>query len=105
MVRALLPVLLVACAVNGSGPAPVIARPPPDPDRMPTAVLDKQDPGADTSKNPVLSRTSAHYVDNDSQWAGCLRLLACNSGGGSGDASGLLIVIAALAATRRRNRS
>jgi hypothetical protein len=98
-------VLLAACTISGAKPAPVTARPPADPDRMPSAVLDKQDPGADTSKNPVLSRTSAHYVDNDSQWAGCLRLLACDSGGGHGDASGVLIVLAALAATRKRNRS
>ena len=72
---------------------------------MPAAVLDKQDPGADTSKNPVLSKTSAHALDKDSYLAGCMRLLACDSGGGERDASGLLIVIAALAATRKRNRS
>jgi hypothetical protein len=104
-VRALLPILLAACTINGRGPDPVTKPPPPDPDRMPTAVLDKQDPGADTSNHPVLSRTSAHAIDNDGYLAGCLRLLACDSGGGGRDASGLLIVFAALAATRRRNRS
>ena len=72
---------------------------------MSAAVLDKQDPGADTSKNPVLSTTSAHTLDNDSYLAGCIRLLACDSGGGDRDASGVLIVLAALAATRKRNRS
>ena len=102
--RALLPILLVSCTFNGSGPTPVTARPPPDPDRMPSAVLEKQDPGADTSRNPVLSKTSAHYVDQDSPWRGCLRMLTCNAGGG-GDASGVLIVLAVLAATRRRKTS
>jgi hypothetical protein len=103
-VRALLLLGLVGCTLNGSGPAAVTARPPPDPDRMPAAVLDKQDPAADTSKHPVLSRTSAHYVDEDSPWRGCLRMLACDAGGG-GDVSGALIVIAVLAATRRRKTS
>ncbi|HEY5948450.1 MAG TPA: hypothetical protein VIV40_23295 [Kofleriaceae bacterium] len=107
--RALLPMLLVGCTLNGSGPGAVTARPPPDPDRMPAAVLDKQDPGADTSKHPVLSKTSAHYSDpSDGRYnpaLGCLRLLACDSGGRGGDASGLLIVVAALVATRRRRAS
>jgi MYXO-CTERM domain-containing protein len=71
---------------------------------MPVAVLDKQDPAADTSKNPVLSTTSAHYGDQDAPWRGCLRMLSCGASGG-GDASGALIVIAVLAATRRRKTS
>ena len=99
-------VLLAGCTLNGSGPTPVTARPPPDPDRMPSGVLDKQDPAADTSRNPVLSKTSASYhADSvrDHALFGCLRMLSCNAGGG--DASGLLIVVAALAATRRRKRS
>jgi MYXO-CTERM domain-containing protein len=100
-------VLLAGCTLNGSGPTPVTARPPPDPDRMPSGVLDKQDPAADTSRNPVLSTTGASYHGpdgvRDNPLFGCLRMLSCNAGGG--DASGLLIVIAALAATRRRKRS
>jgi MYXO-CTERM domain-containing protein len=105
-VRALLPILLVACTFNGRGPDPV-AKPPPDLDRMPSEVLDKQEPGADTSRNPVLSRTEAHHIDpNDApwRWFGCLRMLSC-SAGKQGDASGALIVLAALAASRRRKRS
>lgn len=108
--RVLLLVLLAAaagCTFSGRGPAPVTARPPPDPDRMPSAVLDHQDPGADTSKNPVLSRTSARYSDpEESRWGplGCLRMLACSTGRG-GDTSGALVVLAVLAATRRRKTS
>lgn len=74
---------------------------------MPSAVLDHQDPGADTSKNPVLSRSSAHYVDpDDNRWGplGCLRMLACSTGRG-GDTSGALVVIAVLVATRRRRNT
>ena len=104
--RALLPILLVACTFNGRGPDPVTKPPPPDPDRMPAEVLDKQDLHADTSKNPILSRSEAHGPSDDraSQWFGCLRLLSCSAGTG-GDASGALIVMAMLVATRRRNRS
>ena len=103
--RALLIVLLAGCTFSGRGPDPVTARPPPDPDRMPSAVLDHQDPGADTSHNAVLSRSSAHYKDPDeSPWTplGCLRMLSCDTGGGGGDASGALVVLAVVAATRRR---
>jgi MYXO-CTERM domain-containing protein len=105
-VRALLPVLLVGCTINGRGPDPVTKPPPPDPDRMPSAVLDKQDPAADTSKNPILSRSEAHYVDPSDaryQWLGCLRLLSCDAGARS-DASGVLVVLAVFASTRRRRR-
>lgn len=105
--RALVLVVVAGCTINGRGPDPVTARPPPDPDRMPSVVLDHQDPGADASKNPILSRTEAHHVDpNDARWPwlGCLRMFACSAGHG-GDASGVLVVLAALAATRRRNRS
>ena len=105
--RALLPVVLAACTISGRGPDPVTKPPPPDPDRMPSAVLEKQDPGADTSRNPILSRTEAHYVDpNDAryQWLGCLRWFACDAGA-RGDASGALVLLAVLAATRRRKRS
>ncbi|HEY5926918.1 MAG TPA: hypothetical protein VIV11_34765 [Kofleriaceae bacterium] len=105
--RALLPVVLVGCTISGRGPDPVTKPPPPDPDRMPSAVLDKQDPGADTSRNPILSRSEASYVDPSDErwrWLGCLRWLSCSTGTG-GDASGVLIVIAVLATTRRRKRS
>ena len=71
---------------------------------MPAAVLDKQDPATDTSKHPVLSRTSAHYANEDFAWRGCLRMLSCDAGP-SGDVSGGLIVIAVLAAMRRRKTS
>jgi MYXO-CTERM domain-containing protein len=73
---------------------------------MPSDVLDKQNPAADTSKHPVLTRSSAHYVDPERRegWQGCMRLLACRAGTGS-DASGGLVVLAVLVATRRRNRS
>ena len=105
--RALLVVLLAGCTLNGRGPDPVTARPRPDPDRMPSEVLDKQDPGADTSKNPILSRSEAHYVDPDDakwQWLGCLRWFSCSTDG-NGDASGALVVLAALVAMRRRKRN
>jgi hypothetical protein len=93
------------CTFNGRGPDPVIVRPKPDPDRMPSAVLDHQDPGADTSHNPELSRSgSRHGID--AQWLGCLRWVACDAGArGGGDASGVLLVLALVAATRKRNRS
>lgn len=97
--------VLAGCSFNGRGPEPVIVHPKPDPDRMPSAVLDHQDPGADTSKNPELSRSgSRHGID--AQWLGCLRWVACDSGAhGGGDASGVLLVLALFAATRKRNRS
>lgn len=98
--------MLVGCTFNGRGPDPVIVHPRPDPDRMPSAVLDHQDPGADTSHNPELSRSgSRHGID--AQWLGCLRWVACDSGarGRGGDASAVLLVLALLAATRNRNRS
>ena len=70
---------------------------------MPAEVLDKHDPAADTSKNPVLSRSTARYCDNDSAkpW-GCHMPCCEATGGGAG--GGVPIVIAVLAAVRRRSR-
>lgn len=104
--RVLLLAMLAGCTLGNARPAAVTARPPHDPDRMPSAVLDNQDPGADTSKNPVLTRSSAHYVDpsDTHRWPGCLSLLSCNSGT-HGDASGLLVVLAVLVATKRRRNT
>ena len=106
--RALLIVLLAGCTLSGRGPDPVTARPPPDPDRMPSAVLDHQDPGADTSQHPVLSRTSTHYTDREhrgvGQLLGCLQMFSCDAGG-DGGAGGALVVLAVVAATRRRRTS
>lgn len=53
--------LLAACTLGGGaagGPRPA-APAQPTGDMMPSSVLDRQDPGADTSKNPVLSRSSS----------------------------------------------
>jgi hypothetical protein len=75
---------------------------------MPTEVLDKQDPGADTSKNPVLSRSEAHYHDPAeglSQLLGCVKMLSCSATHRQdNDLGGLLVVAAALGVTRRRKR-
>jgi uncharacterized protein (TIGR03382 family) len=93
--------LLVLASCTIDRPMPVVA-PHHDPDGMSSAVLDRQDPAADTSHNPELSRSELHYVDpNDTSPIGCLRHVACNSGGGS---DGILVVLAALAAVRRRRR-
>ncbi len=106
-VRALGLVVLCACTFNGPGAnAPVT--PKPDPDGMPSEVLDRQDPGADTSKNPVLWSSgskgwfpdfngcgNANYSSGESTFIGCG---SC----ASGDASGLLVVLAALGTVRRR---
>jgi hypothetical protein len=101
--------ILAACTVNGSGPAPVTARPPADPNRMPNEVLDRQDPGADTSKNPVLSRSESHYVDPDGFAARTAQALSCGmircTSGHRSDSSVALIVLAVLATTRRRRRN
>lgn len=101
--------LVASCTLNGGGPAPVTARPPADPDRMPSDVLDKQDPGADTSKNPVLWRSESHYVDPDGPASRMTQALSCGmvrcSTGGDGDWTANLIVLAVLASTRRRYRS
>ena len=95
--------VLAGCTFGNQGPAPVTARPEPDPDRMPSAVLDRQDPGADTSNNPILSRTEAHYVDpNDTSPLGCLRRMTCSTGDGT---SGVAISIVLYAVIRRRRRA
>lgn len=106
--RVLALLLVAGCTINGRGPDPVTARPPADPDRMPADVLAKQDPSADTSKNPVLSRSEAHYRDPNGpaeglgQLLGCMKMFSCSTRGGDSDLGGLLVVAAALAATRRR---
>ncbi len=104
---------VAACSINGAGPAPVTARPAPDPERMPSEVLDHQAPSADTSKHPELSRTEAHYHDPNGpaegvkQLLGCMKMFSCSTTHtDDNDMSGLLVVAAALvAAKRRRNRS
>lgn len=96
----LIAVVFAGCTFGNQGPAPLTARPKPDPGRMPSAVLDHQDPGADTSKNPILSRTEAHYVDPDDTGAlGCLRRMTCSTGDGT---SSVALTIAVLVALRRR---
>lgn len=95
--------VLAGCTFGNQGAAPVTARPKPDPDRMPSAVLDHQDPGADTSNNPILSRTEAHYVDpNDTSPLGCLRRMTCSTGDAS---SGVAISVVLFAVIRRRRRA
>jgi len=100
--------LVAGCTLNGRGPDPVTRPPPADPQRMPSAVLDHQDPGADTSKHPVLTRTEAHYSDPLDSTNGCMRWLGLGlfrcAAGGDGDSGGLLVIAAVLAATRRRKR-
>ncbi len=120
--RALLVVALgtlAACTLGSRGPEAVTARPPPDPDRMPSEVLEHQDPGADTSHNPELSRSEAnphpwlsglfggcddHAAQN---WDGRETFIGCGSCS-TRDAVGAgnlgLVVLAALSATRRRRR-
>ena len=99
--------LLAGCTINPGGPTPVTARPPADPNRMPTEVLDKQDPGADTSKNPVLSRSEAHYVDPDGPLPSIARALSCgmvrcDAGGSTGGWTIGLVMLSLWVATRRR---
>jgi MYXO-CTERM domain-containing protein len=104
--RLILALALAACTIGTPAPA-VPARPAPDPDRMPSSVLARQDPAADTSHNEVLSSSSAASPALDS-FVRFFRWLTwgCNaSGAGTGDA-GLLAVIGAVAlATRKRKRA
>jgi len=107
IVRALLPLLLTSCTLGGTAPAlRVPAR--PDPDQMSSATLDKQDPGADTSKNQELSRSEWSGSRSEAMEAmghvvGCLGWFPrCQSG--RGDASGLLLVGALAFVLRRRRR-
>lgn len=109
-----------SCTLNGRGPDPVTARPPPDPDRMSSEVLEHQDPGADTSHNPELSRSEANPhpwlsglfggCDDSAQqsWNGRETFIGCG-GCSTRDAAGAgnlgLVVIAVIAATRRRRSS
>ena len=48
-----------ACTIGGKGPPSVAAPVQPTEEMMPSEVLDRQDPGADTSRNPELSRSSS----------------------------------------------
>jgi hypothetical protein len=106
-VHALLPVLLVACTINGRGPDPVTQPHAPDPDRMPAELLDKQDPSVIIPRDPPRPKSALLEMFSGAEpnvrLFGCIGL-RCNTGH-DGDASGALIVIAALVATRRRNRS
>jgi MYXO-CTERM domain-containing protein len=98
-----LALLVIAGCTVGAGEPPVIVKPKPDPDRMPAAVLEKQDPAADTSHNRELSRSKVFYSNpNDTPLEGCARhAFQC----GAGDASdGALVVLAALAAIAPRRR-
>jgi hypothetical protein len=96
-VRWLSCLLVVGCTLGG--PAKPIA--PHDPEPMPSQVLDKQDPGADTSHNKILSRSEAHYSPpRDPNKVGCALLPSCSTN----DASGLVIVLAAAFTLRRRKR-
>ena len=90
-------VLLAWCGCTIDGQTRV-ATPHHDPDNMSPAELDHQDPAADTSHNPELSRTESHFYEQDGP-LGCFRHVACNAGGG-GD--GVLVAIAGLLAVRRR---
>jgi hypothetical protein len=98
--RALAMLALASCTL-GSG-----ARPDPrDPDPMPSAVLAHQDPAADTSKNPVLSRSESHYHDPNDGHGWCAWIPFPPSGCSTGDRNGVLLVAATVAfACRRRRR-
>jgi uncharacterized protein (TIGR03382 family) len=102
--RLLLALAFAGCTI-GAPPPEVPARPPPDPDRMPSEVLAHQDPAADTSHNRELSRSS---LSQPNPFLEVLRLvfppLWCNASG-SGDAGGVLVVGAMVLALRRRNHS
>ena len=122
--RAVLLVALItaalSCMLGGRGPDPVTARPPPDPDRMPSEVLEHQDPGADTSHNPELSRSEANPhpwlsglfggCDDRAQqsYSGRETFIGCGScqaRDASGGANVALLMVAGLIATRRRRRN
>jgi MYXO-CTERM domain-containing protein len=119
-VRVLVLAAFMGCTISGRGPDPVTARPPHDPARMPSEVLEKQDPGADTSKNPVLSRSEANPHpwlsglfggcggDQSSSWSGRETFIgcgSCSSRNTSGAGTSMLVALAALVTTRRRRRS
>ena len=56
-----LAVLLAGCTIAGSSRGPAAPAQPTD-DMMPSSVLDRQDPGADTSRNPELSRSGSRSL-------------------------------------------
>jgi hypothetical protein len=98
-VRLALLCFVAGCTIGSSKPDPLRPR-VVDPDPMPEAVLAKQDPGADTSKNPVLSRSEMRYSEPWDYTKGGCRSYYCSGGG---DPS-LLVVVVALALRRRRRR-
>ena len=57
----MLAVWLAGCTISGGSRRPAAPTEPPA-DIMPSAVLDRQDPGADTSRNPELSRSSSRSL-------------------------------------------
>ena len=71
--RVLALILLAGCTIH------VRAKPAADPHPMPSAVLDRQDPGADTSQHPVLRSFTAGTFPNTTAGNGggeaALRLL------------------------------
>ncbi|HWO19317.1 MAG TPA: MYXO-CTERM sorting domain-containing protein [Kofleriaceae bacterium] len=59
-----LAVWLAGCTISGGGRGLAAPTQPPA-DTMPSDVLDRQDPGADTSRNPELSRSSSRSLLDD----------------------------------------
>jgi MYXO-CTERM domain-containing protein len=119
-VRALVFVVLTACTVGGSDNRPVTARPPHDPDRMPSETLDHQDPRADTSDHPVLSRSEAcnwfqrHFTScgepakaPTSMPASAISIGCgtCSTSSGNDPTALLLPLAVLLVVSRRRNKS
>ena len=66
--RVLALLLVAGCTIH------VRAKPAADPNPMPSAVLDRQDPGADTSQHPVIRTFTSGVFPN-------------NSGSGNGEAA------------------
>lgn len=56
---ACLGIAAAGCTIGGAGPPAVAAPVQPTEEMMPSEVLDRQDPGADTSRNRELSRSSS----------------------------------------------
>jgi hypothetical protein len=54
-------VWLAGCTISGGSRPPAAPAQPTD-DMMPSEVLERQDPGADTSQNPELSRSSSRSL-------------------------------------------
>ena len=96
-------VLLITACTIGNDPPTMVS--PARRAEVPSTVLENQDPGADTSRTPVRSRSEARFEDRGqddrAQLYGCRRLPACTSG----DPGGLAIVLAVGAMLRRRQRT